>query len=142
MDVSLSCGRWRLEFLPSTKNFADRPGLRNTSAWMMGNIAIEDFRERSETVRINRFCQRLKKSACGRVVLVNSIVSERKRPKQPAPHSALVVGGITLARSTGINAGVTVFVPRKTPQSKGGQQLRRARIHDSLLLFSWKQASA
>jgi hypothetical protein len=70
---------------------------------MVRSITVENFRERSDAVRVNRSCERLQKSECGRAVLVNPVVRERKWAEQPAPDGSLMVGGITLAQPTGIN---------------------------------------
>src|SRR5262249_33426423 len=64
-------GARELQPFPGAQEFADAPGLRDTSAGVMGRPAIVDFPERAEAVGVERLKRRLQKGQGRRAVAID-----------------------------------------------------------------------
>src|SRR5260370_29310727 len=104
-------------FRPRPQNFRNGPGLRDAAARREGRVAIENFAERAEAVRMNLAAERLEETQRRLAVVVDAIVCECERAEQPAPDGALMIGGVAIAGAASVMAGISRFARRETPQS-------------------------
>src|ERR1700722_10090466 len=123
---------------PNPKGFCHAPRLRITPGWRKRRIATKNLADAPESRRVNASPQRLQKALPSGSIAVHLVVSQRKRPKQPGPHSSLMVSGIPLARPAGVTAQVSRLRRPQATQPERGQQFPPQGIHNALTLFPSK----
>src|ERR1700674_1958765 len=126
--------------MPGAKSFGDGPGLRDAASRSEWRVAIEDFAERAEPVRINLSAEWLEEMQGCSAISVDAEMCQRKRPEQPAPRSTLMIGGIALPRAARVPALVPRFAGREAAQTVTGEQMLRADIYDGFLLRRCERA--
>src|SRR5260370_41892521 len=80
-------------FRPRPQNFRNGPGLRDAAARRERRVAIENFAERAEAVRMNLAAERLGETRRRLAVRVDWVAGECERAEQPAPDGSLRAGG-------------------------------------------------
>src|SRR5258706_1563297 len=88
--------------MPGAQCLGDAPGLGVAAARGMRRIAVEDFTDCSDT-GLSKVCgDALEEGERVRRVAINPLVCDCKGTQQPAPHRALVVAGVALARAAAV----------------------------------------
>src|SRR4029077_11209934 len=126
--------------MPGAESFGNGPCLRDAASRSEWRVAIEDFAERAEPVRINLTSERLEKAQGRSAISVDAEMRQRKRPEQPAPHSTLMIGGIALPRSARVAALVPGLARGEAAQTVARQQMLRADVDNGFLLRRCERA--
>src|SRR5258706_12089051 len=128
--------------MPGAQGLGDAPGLGTAAARGMRRIAVEDFTDCSDT-GLSKVCgDAAEEGERVRRVAINPLVCDCKGTQQPAPHRALVVAGVALARAAAVVGNVGGVRRLERAQSERCQQQGGADIDYGALLVRFKQVGA
>src|SRR5580704_2419037 len=119
-----------LNFLHCAQHFSDRPGLCDAAVRREWRLAFENFAQRSEPVHVYGDSQRLEEAHGFSAVTVYTQVRQHKGTDQPAPHRALMVGGVAILRSAEVMTQVSWLAWSKAAQPIRSEQVLRTDVHD------------
>src|ERR1700730_17562444 len=125
---------------PCSQYFRHRPGLRDTSTRSERRIAIENFAERAQAVRMNLFTERLEKTYRRSAIRANTEMRQHQWAEEPTPHGALMIRAVTLSIIATVMSLVAGFALREAAQSVRSNKPPGTNIDNRFLLFRGKRA--
>src|SRR6266851_8408437 len=126
---------------PRTEHLSDGPCLSNTAVRRERRVPVEDLAQGSQSVRGNLLAQRFQEAQRSFTIFVHTQMRQHKRSDQPSPHRTLVVGAIALRRTAAVMSLISRIAWREAAESVGRQQIARAGVYYSFLLFGGERTT-
>ena len=120
---------------PGAKDFGDGPGLSDAASRGKWRVAIKNFSKCSKAIVADVRGERFKVAPGSVPISINAKMSLDKRPEEPAPGCALMIGGIAVAWASGVVALITRLARSEAAQTVGREKLPGANVDDGSLLF-------